>query len=136
MREVQFDRFYVDEADFDEYREIETAKNAVLKNHPEVFMLAACIGYELELRLPLSKPKQLTQKTSVLNLENGTCLYEAFKVITSNNNEVDDDGNVKVNAIIQEYANGGFKKLKQILGEAGSAKDNLLNYIMLHVDIA
>lgn len=39
MKEVAFDRYYVEEKDFDLYNELEEDKTFVLYNHPEVFIL-------------------------------------------------------------------------------------------------
>lgn len=136
MKDVAFDRFYVEEEDFDLYNELEEDKELSLNNHPEVFILSACIGYEYNLRERLLKPKALTGKLPVFNLEHGQAIYDAFKCIAKLHNEVDENGNLKVNTLMEEYAKGGFKKLyTEILNEPGEKSDNLLNYMLLHLKL-
>ena len=135
MQEVAFDRFYVEKDDFEIYKEIEKDKEFVLNNHPEIFLLSACIGYKYNLREKLVKREQLTQKSSVLNLENAPIIYDAFKCIATEKNEIDEEGNLKVNTMMEECAKGGFRKLyKEILNKTGKKTDNLQNYMMLYLD--
>ncbi len=136
MIEANFDRFYVDDEDFERYLELEKDDSFPLaKNHPQIFLLSACIGYKYDLRKELTKPKQLTQKTSVLNLEHGPIIYDAFKLIAYKKGEVDNDGCVIVKTIMEEYAKGGFKILyDEILSAPSSKLDNLVNYMLLNLE--
>ncbi|MBI4650348.1 hypothetical protein HY745_03490 [Candidatus Desantisbacteria bacterium] len=134
MIEAFFDRFYVEKEDFDLYTNIESDREFPFNNHPEIFLLSACIGYKYNLRIPLEDPKQLTLKTSVLNLENALTIYEAFKSIAFINNELDENGYVTVKTIMEEYAKGGFRKLySEILSNSPKKGENLLNYVLLNL---
>lgn len=136
MKEVTFDRYYVEEKDFDLYNELEGNKEFVLHNHPEVFILSACIGYKYNLRERLLKRKALTLKASILNLDCGQTIYDAFKYVAKLNNDVDENGNLRVNTLMEEYAKGGFNKLyNEILSEPSKESDNLLNYMLLHLQL-
>lgn len=136
MIEAAFDRFYVEKEDFDLYKELEKDEEFPLNHHPEVFILSACIGYEYNLRERLLKREQLVLKSPVVNLEHGQAIYDAFKCIAKLNNEVDENGNLKVNTLMEEYAKGGFKKLyNEILNEPGKKSANLLNYMLLHLKL-
>lgn len=126
LEEVYFDRFYIEKEDLEKYKEIENDKEFALKNHPELFFLSACMGYRHGKREQLIKREQLTLKSSVLNLHNGSVIYDAFKYIALENNEVDNDGKLKVNAIIEEYAKGGFKKLHDDIIKMPSKKNESL----------
>lgn len=134
MIEAPFDRFYVEEEDFDLYADIESDKEFPFSYHPEIFLLSACIGYKYNLRLPIEDPKQLTQKTSVLNLEYAQIIYDAFKSIATIHKELDENGYLKVKTIMEEYAKGGFRKLySEMLGNSPKKGENLLNYVLLNL---
>ncbi len=134
MKEAPFDRVHVEEADFDVYLALEADDKFPLKNHNEIFLLSACIGYQFGIRLQLDKPKQLTGKTAVLNLEQAQIIYDAFVHIASKNGEIDDEGLVCVRNIMEEYAKGGFKKLsEEMLDGSNNKGENLANYMMLHI---
>ena len=136
MKEVIFDRYYVEEEDFDLYNELEENKEFVLHNHPEVFVLAVCIGYKYNLREKLLKRKALTLKSSLQNMDYGQTIYDAFKCIATLNNEVDENGNLRVNTLMEEYAKGGFNKLyNEILSEPSNKSDNLLNHMLLDSEL-
>lgn len=146
MREVKFDRFYIAKEDFEKYQEIEGKKDekegtkedeetSVLKFHPEVFLLAATIGYKYSLREEIDNKHEIVFKRTVMNIEYGELIYNAFKCIALDNDVRDEEGNLKVNTVMEEYANGGFKKLyNEILAEDESNEVNLVNYLMLHFD--
>ena len=134
MIEAFFDRFYVEKEDFDLYDELEKDKEFPFTYHPEIFLLSACIGYKYNLRVPLEEPKQLTQKTSVLNLEYAPTIYDAFKSIAIIHKELDENGHLKVKTIMEEFAKGGFRKLYgEILGNSSKKGENLLNYVLLNL---
>lgn len=132
MREVTFDRFYVEKEQFDLYNEIEDREDTVFKYHPELFLLAAVVGYKYNLYKPLTTRKQLVQKSAIFNVENADLIYEAFKIISRKKGEIDDEGNIKINAVMENYANGGFTKIyNDILIQRQSEVEDLVNYLML-----
>ena len=134
MKEVEFDRFFVEEEDFSLYTKIEEDGVIPFKKHPEIFMLSACIGYKYGKRESLNKKKELSQKTSFLNLDDAHTIYNAFKLMANKNGELDPDGNIKVNTIIEEYAKGGFRKLvNEILSEYPDKTESLINYMLLNL---
>lgn len=134
MKEASFDRFFVEKDDFEKYKELEKDPSFSINQHPELFLLAACIGYKYDLGDPLICKEGLTMKTSVLNLEMGASIYQAFKIITMEKNEIDENGNLKVNTVIEEYANGGFKKLyNEFLNLPNNRDEGLINKILLEI---
>lgn len=136
MKEVAFDRFYVEKEDFDLYKKLEEDEEFPLNNHHEVFILSVCIGYKYNLREKLSEPKPLTGKLPILNLDYGQAIYDAFKCIAKLNNDVDENGNLQVNLLMEEYAKGGFNKLyNEILSEPSNKSDNLLNHMLLNLEL-
>lgn len=137
MKEVNFDRFFVEKDDFERYKELEKDPSFAIKqqHHPELFLLAACIGYRYNLSEPLINKEGLTMKTSVLNSEKGIIIYQAFKIIAMEKNDIDDDGNLKVNTIMEGYANGGFKKLYyEFLNIPNNRDESLINKILLEIE--
>ena len=132
--EVKFDRFYVEEDQFPKYSELESDSNFFCNNHPELFLLSACIGYQYNLRQKIEKKVALTLKNSFINQDFANDLYAAFKIIAENQNEFDQDNNLKINTIIEEYANGGFNKLyNELLNGPGRNNDKFLNFLMLQL---
>lgn len=135
MQEVVFDRFYVERDDFERYKEIEDNPKVPLKDHPEIFLLSACIGYRYNLREALVRRSQLTQKQSVTNIEFAPTIIEAFRQIAISIKEVDEEGKLRTNVLMEEYAKGGFRKLySEILGKTEKNKENLLSYLLLHLN--
>lgn len=134
MQETKFEVFSVEKDDYDLYKLVEEDKNFALNYHPEIFLLSACIGYKYNLREKINKREQLTRKAPVLNLENAAVIFDAFKCIAIENNEIDEDGNFKVNIVMEEYAKGGFRKLyNEVFSKTGNRTENLLNYLMLNL---
>ncbi len=136
MNEVFFDRFYIEDSQFEKYEQLENDSYFPLRNHPEIFLLSACIGYKNNLRYNLDKKKQLTQKSSVLNLDYAIEIYNSFKIITEINNELDEDKKLKVNTLIEEYAKGGFDKLYNDVLSSNKPinnKEKLISYILLYL---
>jgi hypothetical protein len=139
MKEAIFSRFYVEEKDFELYKELEGADDFIFRHHPELLLLSACIGYYFSLSKELENPKPLTLKAPVLNVgvdEDifGNTIYEAFKSIAEKEGKLDESGRIKVNTIIEEYAKAGFKKLYEVLNEPGNKNENLLNFMLLYLD--
>lgn len=134
MKETNFDRVYVEKDDFEKYKELEQDQSFAIKQHPELFLLAACIGYRYNLREPIKHKEGLTMKNSIFNLEFGANIFNAFKIIAMKNNEIDEEGDLKVNVLMEEYANGGFKKLyNEFLNVPNYRDGNLINKILLEI---
>lgn len=135
MRDVDFSRFYVEEEDFERYKELEADESFALTHHPEVFLLSACLGYEFGLREELERPKALTLRSSFLNLEGAPEIYDAFRIIARKENFVDADGGLRVNGLIEQFAKGGFSKLYRDVVAGQAAKNQaLVNYMMLKLE--
>ena len=133
MQEAKFQVINVEKEDFDLYKLVEDDKSISL-SHGEAFLLAACIGYKYNLREKINKREQLTRVTALLNIDYAQTVFDAFKYLASANHEIDEDGNVIVNTIMEEYAKGGFRKLyNEILNKTGKMSNNLLNYLMLNI---
>jgi len=140
LRIINFDRFFVENDKFDIYNDIEDKNGDILKHHPEVFLLACSIGYQYSIKKEITSKKGLVRKQSILNVEfnkinYGELIYEAFKYISIQENDIDDEGNLLVNKTMEEYANGGITKLKnEILNKNAKKEEIIGNYIMLNLD--
>lgn len=128
MKEAYFDRFYVDKEHFDKYKDIENDEKFIFKNHPELFLLCACIGYKYSLRKKLDKKEQLVLKNPILNTEYGNIIYQMFKIIAEKNNEINQNNEVIVNTIMEEYAKGGFDYLMDTILSNEKPVDNLTKF--------
>ena len=140
MRVINFDRFFVENEKFEIYNEIEEKNGVILKHHPELFLLACTLGYQYSIKKELSSKKGLVRKQSILNVEfdnikYGELIYEAFKYIALQEEKFDQEGNLLVNKLMEEYANAGIEKLKkEIFNKSAKKEEILVNFIMLNID--
>lgn len=134
MKEIPFDRFYIEESDQPLYQQLVEDEDFPIKTLVEIFLLSVCIGYQFNLRESIEKPHPLTMKASFLNNPNADIIYDAFKYVASNRGETDKDGAINTKKIIEEHAKGGFGKLyNEILNTPDSKANSFTNFIMLYM---
>jgi len=136
MNEVGFSRFYICESDQDDYAAIKEGQSSVLSDFGQIFLLAACVGYKYDKREPIVKgeKRERVLYDAFFGKAHAKEIYGAFKQIAIKNQEFDDEGNLKVNTLIEEYANGGFQMLKESIKNRDKVNSELINFILLNFE--
>ncbi len=134
MDEVQFSRFNVEDVAL--YNEIGKEGNGfVFSDNASLFLLAACLGYKIGGdRTPLEGKEGGALYQAFFRVPHAQEIYDAFKQIAIKNNEVNEEGLLKVNTIMEEYAKIGIAKLKEILTNPNKKNKDLINYILLEIE--
>ena len=132
MEDVQFTRFYVEEEEL----YIKIGNNEfVFNEHASLFLLTACLGYKIGgVRTPLKNRNEYVLSQSFFRAPHAQEIYDAFKQIAIKNNEVNEEGLLKVNTLIEEYAKIGIAKIREILVNPTKKNEELINYILLEFD--
>lgn len=134
LKEIDFDRFYTDENLFTKYNELKKADNVLYDYYPKLFLLSAVLGYKYNQRKELNRPKQLVQKSAVLNSEYAEIVYNSFKLIAYKEEERDENGFLNVKKVMEEYAKGGFEKIYDeiLLRKSDSKTKDLIDHLMIY----
>lgn len=122
-----------DEKNEEIYQRLCEGDDAVFNQLKDVFLMAACIGYKIGVRTPLSK-RGKDFPWAVFNGDNDESIINSIALAECNDVRVlvddrDDDCDDKV-TIVEEYANTGIEYLRsEVLEKAGLPLDNMLLFI-------
>lgn len=99
-------------------------KKSFFKEHADVFLLAAVLGYSIERREVIEKKLPLIKHNVLFDEERRKVIYQSFDIIAKKNNEITSE-------IIEEYAKGGILELKKYIDNHSKAflESNFLTHI-------
>lgn len=106
---------------------------SIFDSYKDLFLLAACTGFENNERKPLSEGKKGETLWEFFTKENKMVINSIALVETSDPRVLLDSNKEFLNKkikIAEEYANGGITILKkELLDKPGSPLDNLISYM-------
>lgn len=136
MAETEFvrtDRIYIDRSVMDIYQQLKSEKSVPLDQAPfdtfkDVFMLAACLGYQNGRRSKLPSGEKTDIRVSIFK-ENDMVLLKAIAIAETGDVEVlSRQGEILV--IAEEYAHAGIQDVKtRLLDERGKSLWNLVELV-------
>ena len=123
------DRIYIDEDKHQIYKDLTEGQNASFKTMKDAFMLAACIGYQRDRKMPLKKRVSIFPWT-VFSAQEDIPVLRALAITETGDVEVllDQD---RLLMIMEEYANVGIDEIQRnVLELPGIAIENLVNFLI------
>ena len=122
------DRIQIDSSVHETYRELTEGRDTPFKTMKDVFMLAACLGYQQKSRTTL-KSKQDIFHWSAFSEQEDIPILCSLGIAEAQDVDilVDQD---RLLTIAEEYANTGISQIKQLVDQPGEALNNLASYFL------
>ncbi|MBI3825589.1 MAG: hypothetical protein HY294_06320 [Candidatus Rokubacteria bacterium] len=127
--EVRRDRVSVDAASHEFYRTLTSGEESPFKTMKDLFLVAACLGFQLNKRVPLERRQQVFA-WSIFSPQDDIPVLRALAIAATGDVKVLlDQGELLT--IAEEYANGGISLIEQRVAQEPG--DRLLKFAELVV---
>ncbi len=100
----------IDKSKHEKYQELSKGKDAPFASMWQVFLVAACVGFESKRRVPLSSAEKIFSWSEQLSADDLLAIVAALGIAETKDPMIVSDQE-KLLTVVEEFANGGVDEL-------------------------
>jgi dnd system-associated protein 4 len=100
----------IDKSKHEKYQELSKGKDAPFASMWQVFLVAACVGFEAKRRVPLSSAEKIFSWSEQLSADDLLAIVAALGIAETKDPMIVSDQE-KLLTVVEEFANGGVDEL-------------------------